>query len=162
MRLLEKLLKKVLSIICSSLLVLMVIFTFAQIVRRTFFNSAFLWVEEAAVWSMGWMIFLGSGLCILGNKHATIDYLLEKMPARMKFVVRLIIIISCATICGILMVNALPVVKMNLTNISVGLQIPWAVFYGAFPVGALLMILCYIVKLYNLIVEYKDGEAKKL
>lgn len=145
----EKILAKTLTVICSAFLIAMVLCTFAQVVRRALFDTAFLWVEECAIWSMMWMMFLGSGLCIIYDKHAKIDFLVNKLPPKIAAAIRILGYVACAGISIVLMVNALPVVKLNLANFSVGLKIPWAVYYSAFPVSGVLMALCFVFRIYR-------------
>ena len=145
----EKILAKLLTVICSFFPIVMVLCTFAQVVRRSVFGSAFLWVEECAIWSMMWMMFLGSGLCIIYDKHAKIDFLVNKLPMKAAAAVRIIGYIACAVITMILTINALPVVKLNLANFSVGLRIPWAVYYSAFPTGGIVMTICFLFRIYH-------------
>ncbi len=150
----EKVLAKILAFICSVFLVIMVLCTFAQVVRRALFGSAFLWVEECAIWSMMWMMFLGSGLCIIYDKHAKIDFIVAKLPVKVSAIVRILGYIACAAISMILMVNALPVVKLNMSNFSVGLKIPWAIYYSAFPTSGVLMTICFVFRIYR---EIRDA-----
>ena len=145
----EKVLAKILAFMCSVFLVIMVLCTFAQVIRRSVFGSAFLWVEECAIWSMMWMMFLGSGLCIINDKHAKIDFIVAKLPIKIAAIIRIIGYIACATISIILMINAIPVVKLNLSNYSVGLKIPWAVYYSAFPTSGVLMTICFVFRIYR-------------
>ena len=68
----------VLMILCS---VGFVTLAFAQVVCRFVLNSSLTWSEELCRYLFVEMVFLGAGVCVLEKKHASVDIIVNLLPA---------------------------------------------------------------------------------
>ena len=63
--------------ICATLLVVLVL---AEICRRTFFNSSFLWTFEISSWLLVAFAFLGMGYTLQSGGHVRVTLLTSRLP----------------------------------------------------------------------------------
>jgi TRAP-type C4-dicarboxylate transport system permease small subunit len=81
---LEKYLNSCISNFCAGLLLLIVGFTFLQVLLREFFDYGLLWVDEASRFCMVWMGLFGSIWVTNSNKHLNVGLKLhEKFDKRL-------------------------------------------------------------------------------
>lgn len=70
---------------CVSLLYIMIILSgFAQVVTRYVFSFSIVWVEELSKYIFVWLTFLAASAGVLSKSHIRTDFLVEKLPDKMK------------------------------------------------------------------------------
>ncbi|WP_249871638.1 TRAP transporter small permease [Oceanobacillus saliphilus] len=136
-------------IFSAFLLFLIVGTTFFQVIMRYLFNISYVWVEELAIWSMVWLVFLGSVLGVIEMAHPRIDFLVNRLPGKIKITVEIFTNLVCAIVVAILTYYTLPLIKLNSNNISVGLQLPVSILYYSLLIGGALMTLFFVVTIYE-------------
>jgi len=67
--------------ICGAVLVVLVL---AEIVRRTFFNSSFLWTFEISSWLLVAFAFMGMGYTLQSGGHVRVTLLTSRLPGRVQ------------------------------------------------------------------------------
>ena len=67
--------------ICGVLLVVLVL---AEIVRRTFFNSSFLWTFEISSWLLVAFAFMGMGYTLQSGGHVRVTLLTSRLSGRIQ------------------------------------------------------------------------------
>src|SRR3546814_379287 len=65
----------------GSLMLVMTILVFANVVLRYLFNSSLTWVEELTRYMMIWVAYLGAGLALRAGTHVAVEVLQDVMPA---------------------------------------------------------------------------------
>jgi TRAP-type C4-dicarboxylate transport system permease small subunit len=73
--------------VCATLLIVLVL---AEIIRRTFFNSSFLWTFEISSWLVAFA-FLGMGYTLQSGGHVRVTLLTSRIPERMQTWLELIL-----------------------------------------------------------------------
>jgi TRAP-type C4-dicarboxylate transport system permease small subunit len=122
----------------------------ASVIMRYVVNEPLDWIEEAGMLILVWMTFLGAVLAAAEKKHMGMDLLLTKLNGKMKKIVPAAI--SIITIISLLFViyYGVDMTLYNLTLESESLQISYAYFYLAIPVGCLLYAIVELQQLIQL------------
>jgi TRAP-type C4-dicarboxylate transport system permease small subunit len=130
-----------LEVIIALLFVTMVSTSAAQVFFRYVLNASLVWSEELARYLFVWIVFLASPLGIHRGIHIGVDLVITHLPSKWR---RATMVFTCLFILiflNFLVVLGLRVVKMNMTQTSIAMEIPMGYIYLAIPVGAFLMIL---------------------
>ena len=140
----EKLLdyiSKLIELICSVLLCIMVVVTFAQAFNRYVLKGSFFWAEEAAIWSMIWITMLGSSVAMHHHTHTRIDFVLNSLPPKVRKWVEVFDYLLIAAFLAFLGWYSLPVIQKTSRLISPGLKFPRSVLFFSILVGCILMVI---------------------
>lgn len=68
---------------CQLAVSLMTGLVLVQVFLRYVFHAPLAWVEEATIFLMIWMTFIGSGIALRRGSHVAMTLLLERFPPRM-------------------------------------------------------------------------------
>ena len=107
--------------------------------------ARFAWIEEACLFALAWVVFLGLGLALERGRHIAMTSLLERLAARPRRTVRLAIDLVGA--CFSLYVAKLAlditlfVVRSGQTSPTLDISMGW--LYAAMPLGFVLLALRY-------------------
>lgn len=132
---------KVVDITVIILFLVMVFFTFLQVVGRYVFATAPSWTEELARYISIWVVFLSAAIGFRTSSHLSVDFfveLLPKVPKKIIFLLintLLIVMLLLFISKGFYMVNFVSKQAAPATRFSMGFV------YAAIPVGTLLMAL---------------------
>ena len=74
--------------VCAVLLIVLVL---AEIIRRTFFNTSFLWSFEISSWLLVAFAFLGMGYTLQSGGHVRITLLASRLPEKVQSWLELIL-----------------------------------------------------------------------
>ncbi|SFE70008.1 TRAP transporter small permease [Alteribacillus iranensis] len=134
-------LNKASETISASLLVLMVVLIFMQIVSRGLFGTSYSWTEEISRFSMIWITFLGASIAFQYTAHIGIDYFVKKLPAIPERIVNIIGALICAFFFVVLALKGFELMQGAGSQGSPALRIPMNYVYIIIPVSAVLMLL---------------------
>jgi TRAP-type C4-dicarboxylate transport system permease small subunit len=113
----------------------------AQILFRYVFKISAPWTEEAARYTLIWMVLLAAGLAFAKGDHFNIDFLSSRIrPAGQRALTLLTNLLSAVFILGIILWG-IPFAKLGFFTLSPGLQITMFIPYLALPVGGLVMLI---------------------
>lgn len=124
---------------CLVAVLVMTMLTLLQVVLRYVFRTPLVWTEEASVFLMIWMAFVGAGVAMRRGAHVAMTLLVERMPSGLS---QALIALSRILVLAFLAVLAW---QGWLLAMSVGgqrspaLAIPMAWPYLTMPFGALFM-----------------------
>jgi TRAP-type C4-dicarboxylate transport system permease small subunit len=130
-----------LEIIICLLFVSMVAISAAQVFWRYVLNASLVWSEELARYLFIWIVFLASPLGIHQGTHIGVDLLMSHLPSKWRRAALIFTHLFILLFLVFLIVLGLRVVKMNMTQTSIAMEIPMGYIYLGIPTGALLMIL---------------------
>ena len=114
-----------------SILGLMVIRVFGNVVLRYGFNYGIIFSEEVSRFLFVWMVFLGSVLMLRDNGHLGVHTITKMLPLGGKKACKLIsdlIVLAC---CVLLTYGGWQIVVLNMVNIAPVSEIPLGVVYLA-------------------------------
>lgn len=125
------------ELLSGSLMVLMFLATFANVVARYFFGESIQWAEEFSRYAFIWIVFLGAVVCTKHKRHISIDSVVKILPAPLQPWV------NCVTE---LLVSALMVViiwyggllTQNATQTTATLNVPQYIIYMVVPASGVL------------------------
>ena len=75
------------SYICRTLLAILVILLFAQILSREFFGYSFSWSEELATYMFVWFVFFGASYAARLSAHNRVTFQFKAMPKRVVHII---------------------------------------------------------------------------
>lgn len=129
---------------CKLALVAMASVVLVQVVLRYVLNSPVSWAEEATLFLMLWVAFIGAGVGLSRNAHISTDFLVSRLPTKSR---RLITLISSTLVLGflcLLMYYGTAAAIAQYGQLSPGFRIPMSYPYAVIPLSALYMSLVCI------------------
>ena len=118
----------------------MAVVVLVQVVLRYVFRSPLVWAEEASVFLMIWISFVGSGLAIRDGAHIAMNLLYKRLPPLWS---QLVLAASCLAILAFLVIlfwQGLLLALFVGDQPSPALRIPMTWPYLIIPIGAAFMI----------------------
>jgi len=118
-----------------------------QVYFRYVLNSSLQWSEEASIWAMIWMVFVGSVVVMRNWDHIFIPTVLRLFPLRIRVWLIVLSRILVAVFLIVLAWYGWQVVTgpSNAFSHNIGVSSAWA--KASIPVGAMLMIVTIIAQL---------------
>ena len=103
---LSKLLNRVEETVIASLLGIMTVITFANVIVRYVFNSNILWALELTVFLFGWLVLLGASYAVKKNAHLGVDILINHPSERPRRLMGLLAAGVCIAFCFLMLKGA--------------------------------------------------------
>lgn len=127
-----------------------------QIFSRAFMKVPFSWTEELSRITFMWFCFLGSGFAMKQKAHLGIDFFVNKLGVKARFVNEIIVnaIIGCFGF--ILLYHGIQITEIMHKQLSSVMRIPMSYFYAVIP---LMGILFLILAVYFFIETLKQRNA---
>ena len=91
----------------------MILLAAAQIVMRNVFNFGFIWSDEALRMLVLWVALAGAVAASRSDKHINVAILDRFLPAKIKCVVKIVIHLFTAAICGIVTWHSIQFVQTS-------------------------------------------------
>ena len=125
----------------------------SDIILHVFFryvlNNSLQWAEEAGIYLMIWMVFLGSSLLMKKSEHITLTALVRQLPLKIRVAVSLFSRLIVLIFLIFLVYYGFKIFASKVGAISPGLHINVRWVKLAIPVGGILMIIDSIYLLVN-------------
>lgn len=90
----------------ASLMGIMAVVTFANVVARKFFDSNILWALELTVFLFGWMVLLGASIMVKKNAHLGVDVVINAVSQPMRRLLALVSVAVCLVFTFLLLKGA--------------------------------------------------------
>lgn len=121
-----------------------------QVASRFIFSISIPWSEELIRYSFVWIVFIGASLAVRDNQHATITVVADLLPAKAREIISIIVDLLCIAFAYFMITEGFNLVKMQIaTNqLTSATELPIAIVTVIIPVGAILMVLNYIKKIF--------------
>jgi TRAP-type C4-dicarboxylate transport system permease small subunit len=143
----------------ASLLALMVIFVFGNVVLRYLFNSGITWSEEMSRYLFIWLTFLGAIGAFQNKQHLGVDMLVKRLPNRMKKVVLVISDLMILFTLLLLLNGSWKMTMLNIDSTAPATSLPMSYVYGTGIVLSIFMLIIVINNLYRVLFnKINDGE----
>jgi TRAP-type C4-dicarboxylate transport system permease small subunit len=156
----EKLVNSVIPIICGTLLLIIVIVTFAQIFLRNFFSSGLPWYDEIAQICMTWMVLFGAIWATKNNQHLNTGIKIHRnLDKRQIHLIDGILEFVVAVIIGVV---AYRIARFSMMSMDFSIvALPWLKLGYIFIVMPIAMMsICYYYlknSCKNLVMAFKKG-----
>ena len=131
----RNLLAQLLRYLCSALLVAMILVLGANVVMRYVFGSPLAWSGELSGLLLVWFSLLGLAVAAAERRHMAMDLLSNALPGLGRRALETLISLISIGVCGYLIYYGIQICQFNLSLNSEQLQISYAFFYAAIPVG---------------------------
>jgi TRAP-type C4-dicarboxylate transport system permease small subunit len=147
------------AVTCTVLVVLMVI-TFAGVLFRYVLNKPLTWMEEVQLMCMVWIVYGAAGAAFRTHTHVAIEIIVDTLPRAARRIVQVIISIVVTCVASYLFIQSIGYVQLFIMNdrSSSMLHIPYKYVYGVVPVSCVLMVANYFFSLFS---SYKRSEPKE-
>lgn len=152
-------LEKVLNIIMASLLGIMTILVFANVVLRYIFHSGIPWGEEFSRIFFIWMVFIGAISVFKDNNHIKIDILLNHVPGIPRKVLLLIGDLLILFVLALFLQGSWKLTLANYINRYPASGLPLSYVY---IVGVIASLAMGINVLVNIIKIFSDRNSGKV
>ena len=138
-------------IIAGIALIILVLVTFIGVIMRYFLGNPLIWGEEIQLLCFVWIVFFGAGAAFRTGSHVAIDVLVDLFPERVRKIVEIFGGIVVLFILIYLLNKSLPLIYQHIltsrtTNI---LKLTYSFVYSALPIGCVLMIINFVLKIYQ-------------
>lgn len=152
MKKLERL-TQIISVLVAILMIICAGATFIQVVRRSFFGTVFRWAEEIAIYSVVWITFLASVLCLKNGEHTRIEVFINLFPHRIRKWIEVFDYVVCFAFMALLGYHSIELLKINGAFRTAGANVPMYMVYSCIMVSGILMIPYFAVLIYQKIKE---------
>lgn len=130
----ESILGRIETLAVTILLSLMILFSFAQVLLRNFFNDGILWADIFIRQLVLWVGFLGASLAVRERKHISIDFLPNILPRSWGNFIQFIVNLTAGIISGFLAFAAWRFVQFEMEGqATLFLDVPVWVFQLILP-----------------------------
>lgn len=138
--------KFVLEIIVGAIFAVLVLLTIVQVFMRYVLSSPLMWADEFMRLMLIWGTLLGCGLAISASKHIAIDFLVEKLPQRLRAAVQLLVWFLIIAFAVFYIYKGALIAFGAITTKLPSLGISKLFYYGAIPVGAISWLIFSVEK----------------
>lgn len=147
------------ELLVTTMLALMTLLTFSQVVMRYVFNAGFTWALEMTTVFFAVMIFVGISYGVRVGAHIGIDALVKMLPAGLRRAVSILVVLLCLVYAGIVIYGSwIYVSKMRDVGIELDdLPIPLWVVRAILPVGYCLLAFRFLQVLWALLTGKSDS-----
>ena len=143
----DKALTRAEEIVLITLLAVMVVMAFLQVVLRNLFSSGILWADVLLRHILLWLGFLGAAIATSENRHINIDSVRRFLSPRMRLAAEVVTNLFAAGICILLASAAWKFVQGEIADRRTVLEdIPSWYFQIIIPVGFSLIAVHFIIR----------------
>jgi len=105
--------------IVSFLLITMTMLVFVEVVARFFFNTGFMWMEEATLTCGAWFVLFGMSYGVKVGAHIGVDAFVISLPPKAKKITSIISVLICLCYCSLFIYgSAIYLTKMYSIGIA--------------------------------------------
>jgi C4-dicarboxylate transporter DctQ subunit len=127
--------------VLATLLALMTILTFLQVVLRYAFNSGLVWSLEATTYLFAALILFGMSYGVRTQTHIAVDLVIRRLPRRAAKIVNLVAILACLSYALLMLYGSAVFVDrlMILGNHARDIPLPKWLLTVTMPLGFTLL-----------------------
>lgn len=155
-------LTKIENLIMIVTFIIMVCASFAQVVNRNFFKLPISWFDEAAVYSMIYMVLIGTEVGLRDGTQIAVTAMADKLRGRVRVGIQIfskivVVIFSFGVFMGGMKLMG---IQIRTGQISAALGIPMSVPYGAMVISFAMITLVQAMSATALIVKLIKNQSE--
>lgn len=155
-------LTKIENLIMIVTFIIMVCASFAQVVNRNFFKLPISWFDEAAVYSMIYMVLIGTEVGLRDGTQIAVTAMADKLRGRAQVGIQIfskivVVIFSFGVFMGGMKLMG---IQIRTGQISAALGIPMSVPYGAMVISFAMITLVQAMSATALIVKLIKNQSE--
>lgn len=143
----------------ATILAVMFVLVFSQVLARYLFSVSFAWIDEVVGFLMIWLTYLGAGLALREGRLVGFDLLQKKLPIKLERLIRSIIGLIILLFMSALVYWGIRFSLFGLYKETNVLQISRAIPYAGIPLGALFLSLHLVLFFTRFVSETWDTEV---
>jgi TRAP-type C4-dicarboxylate transport system permease small subunit len=136
---------KVVNVAVILLFVILIVSCVVQVFSRYVLNNSYRWTEELARYSFIWVHFFGTSICLRTKSHATITFLRDAFPPKIRNFVNLLISIILLVVSAVLLYGGIKLATLTNTQMSTGIKIPMSYVYVSAAFGGAISLIDAVV-----------------
>ena len=142
---LDNLLVKTEAFLLITLISIMTVVVFLQVVFRYALKEPLYWSEELARYLFVWLSILGAALGLQKRGHFGLDFFHQMLPEKGKRLIEFLIYLFIGVVIFVILIQGINLVQKTIPQESpaMGISMGWA--YACLPVGAALMAIHLLV-----------------
>ena len=113
--------------------------TVSGVYFRYVLNDSLVWGEELGRYMFIWIVCIGAAMAVAKDAHVNVDFVLEKLSAKVRNLVELVTEIGVLVFLGVVIVQGAKLTAFGFESHSLALQIPMALVYVALPLTGAVM-----------------------
>ena len=153
MKAIKNILDKITAVSSIVVFIAMVLMVTYQVIARYFFASPSSVTEALTRYSFVWLIIISATYMFGQREHICISVVKDKLPAKAKEIVNILIEIITIIFAGLVMIfGGFTISKMNLLQIDSSLNIPTGIIYSIIPICGVIIV---FYSIYNIMLELK-------
>ena len=153
MKAIKNILDKITAVSSIVVFIAMVLMVTYQVIARYFFASPSSVTEALTRYSFVWLIIISATYMFGQREHICISVVKDKLPAKAKEIVNILIEIITIIFAGLVMIfGGFTISKMNLLQIDSILNIPTGIIYSIIPICGVIIV---FYSIYNFMLELK-------
>lgn len=143
------------------LFVALMLLAVAQIALRIFFNTGFVWTDEATKLIVLWITLVASIAASRSDRHLRIDIVSNFVPDRYARFPRLIVDAFAAAVCGVVAWHSYRYIELTVEfGDTVLIDVPAWTVYGILPFAFALMCYRFTLSVFVQLGKFKNGAAE--
>jgi len=147
--------------VLATLLALMTILTFTQVVLRYAFNSGLVWSLEATTYSFAALVLIGMSYGVRTQTHIAVDLVTRRLPKRARKIVKLVAIAACVVYALLMLYGSAIFVDRLLTlgNYARDIPAPKWLLTVTMPLGFTLLAFRFLEAGWQILRGERETEA---
>jgi C4-dicarboxylate transporter DctQ subunit len=148
---LENSVETVIKWVVVTILALICVNVFVQVILRYIFLYSSRWTLEVSRYMMIWAVLLAAGPALKRGFLVGIDMVVERLPLRARIWIACLLRVVMGVLAGTILVQALKLVQSQweMQQMSPALELPIAYISMALPVGLGVFLFFLVVRLYS-------------
>ncbi len=161
---LQRIVNRLEEVILATLLAIMTLLTFVQVVLRYAFNSGLVWSLEATTYSFAALVLIGMSYCVHTNTHIAVDLVTNRLPKKVRRYVKLLAVVACLCYAGLMLYGSSVFVERlyTLGNLARDVPAPKWLLTAIMPVGFILLAYRFLEVGWRLIRGDEGGGGPKI
>ena len=146
-----------------SMLATMMLVAVGQIVMRQVFESSLSWADELVRLMVLWLALVGSIAACRENRHIRIDALSHVLPDTAVKLIRILVDVFAATVCGIIAVQAWRYLQIEIEyEVTVLVDTPAWIAHAIMPAAFALISYRFLIDVFSHTRELWFGEQAEV
>lgn len=137
--------------VCLGLMSALVVDVFLGVFSRYVLHATFQWYDEVARLCFVWMVFLGAATAVRRGAHFRLHLLIDRFGPGARRVTDLVVGFLVVGFGAVLVAGGVALWPVARRQVSDSLELSMVWFYGALPVGGVLIILFSLPQLWRLV-----------
>jgi TRAP-type C4-dicarboxylate transport system permease small subunit len=151
----KSLFMQIIEIFSNLSLAMMFMIVMLGVITRYIMKSPFFWTDELSRYLMIYMVFLGSTLSFRAEKHPSLTFIIDKLPAKWRFAWDSIIDILLLAVLVMLTIGGWEMMTSKPIGTTAALRIKYTWVYLTIPLGGVSMIAEIALRFYRRLIKFR-------